>query len=221
MVIIKNYLKDWGIFLYYCVVRDVTVEKTNEELERIIREVEEKYKDEDPDRLKENKIVRAYRDFYWKIGIDPTKTRPSSEALRRRVIRGSKLPRINNIVDIGNLISVDYLIPIGIYDLNKIKGNLSLILSKGGELFYPIGGKEEIIDKDLPILVDREGKVLHLFPHRDSRLTMITLTTKNVIVVASGVPGVEKDLVYEATKQCCSMIEKYSKGVSDKVVIEA
>jgi DNA/RNA-binding domain of Phe-tRNA-synthetase-like protein len=51
--------------------------------------------------LKDHPIIRAYRDFYWRLGIDPTKQRPSSEGLARRLLAQGRLPRINSVVDAG------------------------------------------------------------------------------------------------------------------------
>ncbi len=78
----------------------------------------------DKESLKDNPIIRALRDFYWSIGIDPTKTRPSSEALVRRLLNSNSIPKINNVIDAGNIASIETLIPIGIYDLDKIKGSI-------------------------------------------------------------------------------------------------
>ncbi|MFN3268498.1 MAG: phenylalanine--tRNA ligase beta subunit-related protein, partial [Zestosphaera sp.] len=79
--------------------------------------------------LKDNEVIRAYRNFYWKIGIDPTKTRPSSEALIRRLLRGS-FPRLNLVVDAGNIASAETLVPIGIYDIRYSTSPYILTLSK-------------------------------------------------------------------------------------------
>ncbi|MBC8497450.1 hypothetical protein H8D40_00560, partial [Candidatus Bathyarchaeota archaeon] len=57
------------------------------------------------EQLREHPVFRAYRDFFWRVGVDPTKTRPASEALIRRVLRGRSLPRINTFVDAYNLAS--------------------------------------------------------------------------------------------------------------------
>lgn len=211
--------KRLGIFVGFTEVHDITVEKDNKEIEKEIQTVEEKYKNTNPDDLKNDPTIRAYRDFYWKIGIDPTKTRPSGEALRRRVARNGKLPRINNVVDSGNIASTETLVPIGIYDMDKISGNPTIIMSKGNEIFYGIGKKEpEKIEPNIPIMVDESGKVMHIYPHRDSTLTNITLETKNALIVSAGVPGVEKDLVIKAAKLTAELLVKYAKGKWEGVV---
>lgn len=202
-----------GIFVALAEVVNVTVRQSDQVLDEIISKIEEKYKIQDPESLKNDPVVRAYRDFYWRIGIDPTKVRPSGEALRRRVARGSKFPRINTVVDIGNIASIETLIPIGLYDRDRIAGNLHIVLSSGNERFLGLGGKNiEKLDKGIPILIDDEGKVLHIYPHRDSILTSITLETKNVVIVGAGVPNVDKTLVKRAVDFVVDLLEKIAGG---------
>ena len=159
-----------------------------------VRHIREKY---NLSSLRKDPIVRAYRDFYWRIGIDPTKTRPSGEALVRRILRGY-FPRINPIVDAGNLASAKTLVSIGLYDVSQTCFPCELRISMGGEVFKPIGGRITKLGKGMPILVDSCDKVLHVFPYRDSIDTAVTGDTTSVWVVAAIVPGVPKDLAVEA-----------------------
>lgn len=167
--------------------------------------------------LKVHPVVRAYRDFYWRIGIDPTKQRPSGEALVRRALKG-KIPRINNVVDAGNLASIETLVPIGLYDLNKIEGNLTLRFAHDGELFKPIGGEEERLTENQIVLAD-EKKILHVFPYRDSRITMVREDTRNVLIVACGVPGIDKKIVSEACSKATKYILKLAGGKAGECVL--
>jgi DNA/RNA-binding domain of Phe-tRNA-synthetase-like protein len=155
--------------------------------------------------LKDNEIIRAYRDFYWKLGIDPTKTRPSNEALIRRVLKGS-FPRLNIVVDAGNIASAETLVPIGLYDLQRATYPFKLTLSAGGEVFRPIGGKPEILRSGIPILVDSRGIVMHLYPHRDSVDTMIGENTREVLVIGAGVVGAPVRLVIKAVERVAELL---------------
>lgn len=175
-----------------------------EEIFKLIKYIKSKYT---LNGLKDDKTVRAYRDFYWKIGIDPTKIRPSSEALVRRVLRGA-FPRINPVVDAGNIASAYTMVPIGIYDLDRVSLPLLLKLSAGGELFKPLGNHEEVLTPRVPILVDNRGLVVHIYPHRDSAETCVTDSTRKVLIIAAGVPSVEKELLIEAVKATTKLIEK-------------
>ncbi len=154
------------------------------------------------DNLKDIPKIRAYRDFYWRMGIDPTKQRPASEALVRRLLSKGSIPKISFIVDAGNLASIETLIPIGIYDTRFIKGPLRLRLARDGEVFVDITGKERELSKRDIVLSDNEGP-LHVFPYRDSFRTRVREDTEEVYVVACGVKGIEKEDLKEALERVC------------------
>lgn len=157
------------------------------------------------DSLKEDPVFRAYRDFFWRIRVDPTKTRPSSEALVRRALRGS-FPRVFTVVDAGNIASAYTGVPIGLYDLSRAAPPLTLTLSRGGEAFNPIGGEPEALPAGLPILADSRGVVMHVYPYRDSVETAIREDTREVLALGAGVPGVEESRVAEAVKKVYELL---------------
>lgn len=140
--------------------------------------------------LPDEPTIRALRKLYWKIGIDPTKTRPSSEALVRRLFRKG-LPMINNMVDGGNLASARTFIPIGLYDMDMIQGELRIGKTTGGEQFRGIGSQEEKLRGGIPALFDEAGAI-HLYPHRDSMRTRMTEATSEVLILSCGAKGVRK-----------------------------
>jgi DNA/RNA-binding domain of Phe-tRNA-synthetase-like protein len=96
------------------------------------------------------------RQLYRHFGIDPTKTRPSSEALCRRVLKAKPLPRIISAVDLCNLLSLKFLLPIGLYDAGKITGDVELRRGTPGESFPGIR-KADVHLEGRPVLVDRLG----------------------------------------------------------------
>ena len=75
------------------------------------------------------------RDLYKSFGMDPSRHRPSSEALLRRVIKGKNLYRISNVVDSCNLASLEFLLPVGMYDLAKVVGDVVLRTGSAGEQY--------------------------------------------------------------------------------------
>jgi DNA/RNA-binding domain of Phe-tRNA-synthetase-like protein len=186
------------------------------EVERLLGELRGRYTLEG---LKDDPVVRAYRDFYWRIGVDPTKTRPSSEALVRRALRG-RWPRINPVVDAGNIASARHMVPIGIYDADRFTPPLRITLARGGEEFEPIGGRAEAVRAGVPILVDAKGTVMHLYPHRDSRRTMVTESTREVLVLAAGVPGVEAGRLRAAVEEVARLLGLLGWGSCGRVVVK-
>lgn len=116
------------------------------------------------------------RELYRRFGTDPTRVRPSSEALFRRMRKGEPLPRINSLVDVANAMSVQLQVPVGLYDLDKVKGEeLVLRLGKEGETYAGIG-KERVNVAGRICVADEAGPCGN--PSADSERTMITTATE-------------------------------------------
>jgi DNA/RNA-binding domain of Phe-tRNA-synthetase-like protein len=116
------------------------------------------------------------RELYRRFGLDPTRVRPSSEALLRRMKKGESLPRINSLVDVANAMSVQLQVPVGLYDLDKVKGEeLVIRLGAEGESYAGIG-KEKVNVAGRICVADAEGPIGN--PSADSARTMITTDTE-------------------------------------------
>jgi len=157
--------------------------------------------------LKEHPVVRAYRDFYWRLGIDPTKQRPSSESLVRRLLLRGGLPSINNVVDAGNLASAETLIAIGLYDLARVRGVPRLRWAREGELFVDITGREVVLTAKSVVLADELG-VMHVYPFRDANRTKVTGSTNHVLALACGVPGIGPELLEGALRRVVELVRR-------------
>lgn len=120
------------------------------------------------------------RTLYKALGLDPTKTRPSNEALLRRALRGEALHRINTLVDTLNLCSLRYQLPFGLYDRDKLRPPVRLRRGEPGESYEGIR-KGAVNVEARPVLVDAAGPFGN--PTSDSARTMITLATRNALVV--------------------------------------
>jgi DNA/RNA-binding domain of Phe-tRNA-synthetase-like protein len=121
------------------------------------------------------------RTMYKRIGLDPTKTRPSSEALLRRVRKGQPLPRINSMVDVCNWCSLEFQLPYGLYDAAHIEGGVvELRLGRDGESYAGIR-KDEVHVAGRITLADARGPFGN--PTSDSARTMVTTATTRALVV--------------------------------------
>jgi len=123
---------------------------------------------------------QAVRAMYRRIGLDPTKTRPSSEALLRRVRKGDRLPRINTLVDICNWCSLEFQLPYGLYDIAALQPPVVLRMGQEGES-YPGIRKDVVNVADRLTLADQTGPFGN--PTSDSARTMVTEATSGVLVV--------------------------------------
>ncbi len=122
----------------------------------------------------------AVRAMYWRVGIDPTRRRPSSEALLRRVSRGDTLPRVNTLVDICNWCSLEFQLPYGLYDRDRIEGPIELRLGRPGEQYAGIR-KDAVHVGERLTLADARGAFGN--PTSDSARTMVTTATRAALAV--------------------------------------
>lgn len=124
--------------------------------------------------------VTSVRTMYKKVGIDPTKTRPSNEALLRRVRKGDTIPRINSAVDIINWCSLEFQLPYGLYDSSKISGGVTMRLGADGES-YPGIRKDDVNVGGRITVADDTGAFGN--PTSDSARTMVTPAATELLVV--------------------------------------
>jgi len=134
----------------------------------------------EPRAVLESPQILATRTAYKALGKDPARYRGSAEALLRRVIAGKGLPQINAVVDIINLVSVESRLPIGLYDLAHVQGEIVFRAGRAGETYKGIG-KYDLNLEGLPVFCDALGP--HGSPTSDSERTMVTSETKHVLAV--------------------------------------
>jgi DNA/RNA-binding domain of Phe-tRNA-synthetase-like protein len=148
----------------------------------------------------EGKAVRA---MYRRIGLDPTKTRPSSEALLRRVRKGDRLPRINSLVDICNWCSLEFQLPYGLYDLAMIEPPIDLRLGVEGEEYEGIR-KDIVHVAGRMTLADVRGPFGN--PTSDSARSMVTPSTARALCTVFApidLPAARIDGILTATARRC------------------
>jgi len=142
----------------------------------------------EPRSVLESAPILATRSGYKALGKDPARYRGSAEALIRRVIAGKGLPRIHAVVDIINIVSVESRLPIGLYDLAHVRGDITFRAGRAGETYKGIG-KYDLNLEDLPLFADELGP--HGSATSDSERTMVTLETKNILAIFVSFGGPE------------------------------
>lgn len=162
----------------------------NEELWKRIAEFTEAYRSKyTTDSIKDMPSIQATRQAYKKCGKDPSRYRPSSEALCRRILRGIPLYQIDTLVDLINLASINCGHSIGGFDMDKIEGDkLVLGIGKAGEPYEGIG-RGELNIEGMPVYRDEIGGVGT--PTSDNERTKITSGTTNLLTIMNAYSGVE------------------------------
>jgi DNA/RNA-binding domain of Phe-tRNA-synthetase-like protein len=124
--------------------------------------------------------VAETRALFHKLDLDPTRTRPSSEALLRRVLQGKGMPRVNAAVDACNLCSLEHQLPLGLYDRDEVKGALAVRVGRPGEGYTGI--RKQRVNLAGRLLIADDGGPFGA-PTADSALTAVTPRTRNLMVV--------------------------------------
>ncbi len=194
-------------------VEGVEVGRELEELEDFKVEVMERTQGRwTLDQLREHPVFRAYRDFFWRVDVDPTKTRPASEALIRRVLRGRPIPKINTLVDAYNLASIETAIPLAAFDEDELSGELLMREAVTGEEFLGIGMEKPVVLKGGEAVVEDGAKLIAIYPYRDADACKITLSTENTLMLICGVPNVDEDVLEGAGRVAVEYVTRFCGG---------
>src|SRR5882762_8041430 len=151
--------------------------------------------------------VESTRAAYKALGKDPARYRGSAEALLRRVVGGKGLPEINAVVDVINLVSVESRLPVGLYDLGHVVGEIVFRAGKSGETYKGIG-KYDLNLEGLPIFADTVGP--HGSATSDSERTMVRAETKGVLAVIVSFSGAEN--LDRWTQRLGTLLQQHAAG---------
>ena len=195
-------------FVGACVEAKVVNSCYNSELWKEIHTISERFRAElTTETLKDVSGIAATRRIYRACGKDPSRYRPASEALIRRILQGKKLYQIDTLVDLINLASIVYGYSIGGFDADKMVGEqLTLGIGKADEPYEGIG-RGLINIEGLPVYRDEIGGVGT--PTSDHERTKITAQTTHLLVLINGYDGKE-DSVRANALYIQELLRKYA-----------
>lgn len=204
-------------FVGAAVEAEVVNTEYSAELWAEIEALGEKYKTEyTTETIKQISGIEATRRVYRACGKDPSRYRPASEALIRRMLQGKKLYQIYTLVDLINLASIAYGYSIGGFDADKFVGDtLTLGIGREGEPYEGIG-RGMLNIAGLPVYRDAVGGVGT--PTSDNERTKISIDTRRVLVLVNGYDGKEEQVKANA-EYIIRLFEKYAQGKNCKYFI--
>ncbi|MEN6565432.1 MAG: phenylalanine--tRNA ligase beta subunit-related protein [Veillonellales bacterium] len=205
--------------LGYVIVNDAVVRGTPpslaQEFFKLQAEVAKVY---NMDILKKIPRIIAVRSMYKKLDFDPSRYRPASEALVRRVLKNKGLYYMNSAVDVNNFCSIKFLLPFGIYDLDHIQGNVIYRLAPEGSYINMSG--HTLSTNGKPFLSDEIGVFGN--PTSDSKRTAINLSGRNLMSVIYADEEVSDDELEHMLEFTAEMLIRYNGGrIGEKKIIYA
>lgn len=148
--------------------------------------------------------IKNARDSYKKLGKDPSRYRLACESLFRRLVKGNGLYRVNNVVDAGNVLSIELAKSTAVLDYDKIKGDIYIRIGTEDDIYYGIG-RGLINVTNIPLYVDEISPFGS--PTSDTERTSITFDTKKILLMVICFDNLDADII---EKMSVSVFEKYA-----------
>jgi len=174
------------------------------------------------DTLTETPHIKAWREAFRSLGIKPSEYRPSIEAMARRVLRNEPLPSINTLVDIGNVLSLRFLVPVGGHSMDDLKQDIALRFADGNEDFTPFGS--DVLEHPATgEIIFAEGNIVltRRWVWRQSNHTLTLPETRSIEVNIDALPPLSVRDVERICEETMHMIYKYCGGKTRYEILDA
>lgn len=171
--------------------------------------------------LSQIEALAAWRGVFRSFGVDPTQIRSACEALLRRLTKQGDIPSINTLVDIGNLVSIRYALPVAVFDLRAAQGAITVQFADGSERFTNLG-QQDITHPDPGevIFADDAGLVFaRRWCWRQSDQSAARADTTNVVVTVEAHHPSARAAVEAAVTDLSRLIQEYAGGTSQHSVL--
>jgi len=185
-----------------------------EDLVAMLREAEASARASlDLDTLAEHPRMAAWREAYRRFGAKPAKFRPSMEAMARRVLREQELPSISRLVDIGNIVSLRHLMPVGGHAIDVVTSDISLRTASGTETFVPFGSDqaEQPLEGEV-IFTEGDTVLTRRWTWRQANHTLVAAETTALEFNIDGLPPAAPTEVDAACREVTALVERFCGG---------
>lgn len=189
---------------------------TQEEVQKEIREQENNVRAKyNIETVSQTSKIDVWRKTYSAFGAKPKENKSSVENLYRLVLQGINLRHINKLVDIYNLISLKYMLPVGGEDLDKIKGNVILTFAEQNEpaVLLLRDMNQDLLHPGEVVYKDDSSAICRRWNWREADRTKLTEETQNCLLVIEGLPPVTKEEITKATEELAGLVKKYCQGI--------
>jgi DNA/RNA-binding domain of Phe-tRNA-synthetase-like protein len=166
-----------------------------------------------PENILTHPRIESWREAYRSIGIKPSDFRPSVEALTRRVLKRDPLPTISTLVDIGSLVSIQSILPIGAHAIDHVTQDIGLRLATGEEVFEPFGS--DAVEHPQPgeiIFVEGNTVLTRRWTWRQAKHTLVVPETTAVEFNVDGLPPVLQAEVEKLCQEVATLVQQYCGG---------
>jgi DNA/RNA-binding domain of Phe-tRNA-synthetase-like protein len=185
-----------------------------ERLIQLLRKAEESVRRQTTiESIAEHPRIKPWREAYKAFGAKPSEYRSSVEAMARRALRNDPLPSINALVDIGNIISLQHLLPVGGHSIDELTQDISLRFATGKEDFIPFGSTEK--EQPLPgevIFVEGTTVLTRRWTWRQANHTLTLPETHSIEINIDRLPPIELEQLHAIAGQVMGLVGEFCGG---------
>jgi DNA/RNA-binding domain of Phe-tRNA-synthetase-like protein len=187
---------------------------STERLVQMLREAEAAVRQQTTiEAVAEHPWIKPWREAYKAFGAKPSEYRSSVEAMARRALRNDPIPSINALVDIGNIISLQHLVPVGGHSIDDLSQDISLRFATGEENFIPFGSSES--EHPLPgevIFTEGNTVLTRRWTWRQANHTLTLPETRSIEFNIDRLPPVELEEVHTIAMQVIELVSEFCGG---------
>ena len=166
--------------------------------------------------LKEDRIIQGFYELHKEVGIPKRKNLPASENLLKNLLKKQEFHKINPLVDLYNLISMDTKLALGSHDLDKTEGNITLRLTQGNENYIPLGSVEsKEVKAGIYSYIDDENDIICYSEIRQVDKTKVTEESKDVFFIVQGNQATTDKYLEDVAQELITVVTYYLGGTGE------
>lgn len=207
-----------GIRVAGLLVEDINNDPANIAIEGLRCKIADRLKRElTPQSIKNDPILAGFRSLHEKIGRSNRRFPAASESLLNLFIKKDLIPKINTVVDIYNLVSLETRLSLGAHDTTKINGNVTLRMTNGNERFEPLGSISPIkIDAGEYCYIDDSNEILCRLEHKQVEKTKVTAETRSCFFIIQGNMETPENFLKQSLERLIDLLSEHCGGTVKK-----
>jgi DNA/RNA-binding domain of Phe-tRNA-synthetase-like protein len=216
---ISEAAKDLGIPVICSIINNLNNDVPSDQIDKLREQCIGKLKLElTPDFITADPVLAGFRNLHQKVGRSNRRFPSSPESLVSLFLVKGIIPKINPIVDLYNIVSLESRLALGAHDLASIDGNVTLKLTDGTERFMPLGAVQpEPIAQGEYSYVDDSNEIICRLEHKQVEKTKVTKTTKAAFFIIQGNEATDSKFVQATFQRMAGLLEEHCSGRVFKV----
>lgn len=172
------------------------------------------------DEISNHPSIKVWRESFAKLGLGPKEFPSSIDAMVTRIVKKGDFPFINKVVNLANSVGLKYLVPLGVHDIDKLKGNIQIRFSEEGDIFTPMGQSEtEVVEPGEIVYADDLEVRTRKWVWRQGEKAKIFPDSKTVFFPIDGFQDVNPKDVSKARDDLAGLVEEHLDGTTQKFLV--